>query len=161
PVSNNFRSVVMKRNTLTTAVLAGLTGVAGMASVANAVNVNPDGLGQVLLYPYYSARGENDTYISIVNTTENAKAVKIRFIEALNSREVLDFNIYMSPYDVWAGGITGDAGGGAKLVFSDTTCTAPYLLETKGGEQSFLTAAFTDGDPTGPARTLSGYVEGL
>src|SRR5699024_2241133 len=88
-----------------------------------------------------------------------AKAVKIRFIEALNSREVLDFNIYMSPYDVWAGGITGDAGGGAKLVFSDTTCTAPYLLETKGGEQPFLTAEFTDGGPTGPERTLSGYVE--
>src|SRR5699024_1550007 len=45
------------------------------------------------------------------------------------------------------------------LVFSDTTCTAPYLLETKGGEQPFLTAEFTDGGPTGPERTLSGYVE--
>ena len=128
----------MKRNTLTTAVLAGLTGVAGMASVANAVNVNPDGIGQVLLYPYYSARGGNDTVISIVNTTESSKAVKIRFIEALNSREVLDFNIYMSPFDVWAAGITEDAAGGAKLLFSDTTCTAPYLLETTGGEQPFL-----------------------
>ena len=36
----------MKRKTLTTAVMAGLTGMAGMMSVANAVNVNPDGLGQ-------------------------------------------------------------------------------------------------------------------
>lgn len=153
----------MKRNTLTTAVLAGLTGVAGMASVANAVNVNPDGLGQVLLYPYYSSRGGNDTLISIVNTTERAKAVKIRFIEALNSREVLDFNIYMSPFDVWAAGITDDAGGGAKLVFSDTTCTAPYLLETVGGEQPFLSAAYaggsTDGGPSSIDRTRSGYVE--
>ena len=149
----------MKRNTLTTAVLAGLTGVAGMASVANAVNVNPDGLGQVLLYPYYSARGGNDTLISIVNTSDRAKAVKIRFIEALNSREVLDFNIYMSPYDVWAAGITADAGGGAKLMFSDTTCTAPYLLQTKGGQQPFLTAEFTDNGPTGADRTKSGYVE--
>jgi len=130
-----------------------------MASVANAVNVNPDGLGQVLLYPYYSARGGNDTVISIVNTTESSKAVKIRFIEALNSREVLDFNIYMSPFDVWAAGITANDAGGAKLSFSDTTCTAPYLLQTQGGEQDFLTAEFTDGGPTGESRTASGYVE--
>jgi hypothetical protein len=154
----------MKRNTLTTAVLAGLTGMAGMVSVSNAVNVNPDGLGQVLLYPYYSARGGNDTLISIVNTTERGKAVKIRFIEALNSREVLDFNIYMSAYDVWAAAITEDEDtGGARITFSDTTCTAPYLLETEGGSQSFLTGAFTggvaDGGPTGYERTKSGYVE--
>ncbi|MEX0914677.1 MAG: hypothetical protein WDZ60_02185, partial [Wenzhouxiangellaceae bacterium] len=102
----------MKRKTLTTAVMAGLTGMAGMISVANAVNVNPDGLGQVLLYPYYTARGGNDTFISIVNTTTAGKAVKIRFIEALNSREVLDFNIYMSPFDVWTAAITDlDAAG--------------------------------------------------
>jgi hypothetical protein len=151
----------MKRNTLTTAVLAGLTGVAGMASVANAVNVNPDGLGQVLLYPYYSARGGNDTVISIVNTSDRAKAVKIRFIEALNSREVLDFNIYMSAYDVWAAGITENAAGGAKLSFSDTTCTAPYLLETQGGEVDFRTLVFDDGGPTGADRTRSGYIEAI
>ncbi|MDZ7791293.1 MAG: hypothetical protein U5L08_12540 [Xanthomonadales bacterium] len=151
----------MKRNTLTTAVLAGLTGVAGMASVANAVNVNPDGLGQVLLYPYYSARGGNDTYISIVNTSDRAKAVKIRFIEALNSREVLDFNIYMSAYDVWAAGITQNEAGGGKIAFSDTTCTAPYLLESQGGEVDFSTLVLNDGGPDGPDRTLSGYVEVL
>lgn len=151
----------MKRNTLTTAVLAGLTGVAGMASVANAVNVNPDGLGQVLLYPYYSARGGNDTLISIVNTTERAKAVKIRFIEALNSREVLDFNIYMSPYDVWAGGITETAAGGGKVKFTDTTCTAPYLLESQGGEVEFSPLLLDDGGPSDVSRTLSGYVEVL
>ncbi|QOC23052.1 hypothetical protein IC757_02520 [Wenzhouxiangella sp. AB-CW3] len=154
----------MKRNTLTTAVLAGLTGMAGMVSVSNAVNVNPDGLGQVLLYPYYTAHGDNDTLISIVNTTDEGKAVKIRFIEALNSREVLDFNIYMSAYDVWAAAITRDEStGGGMIRFNDTTCTAPYLLETKGGEQEFLRGAYIgaadDGGPQGHDRTLSGYVE--
>ncbi|WP_376697026.1 hypothetical protein [Wenzhouxiangella sp. EGI_FJ10305] len=133
----------MKRNTLTTAVLAGLTGVAGMASVANAVNVNPEGLGQVLLYPYYTARGGNDTLVSIVNTSENSKAVKIRFLEGLNSREVLDFNIYMSPYDVWVAGVTATEDGGGKLLVNDTTCTVPYLVGDRDGEQEFLTFAYT------------------
>jgi hypothetical protein len=153
----------MKRNTLTTAVLAGLTGMAGMVSVSNAVNVNPDGLGQVLLYPYYSARGDNATLISIVNTTTRGKAVKIRFIEALNSREVLDFNIYMSPFDVWTAGIVGTDEGGAKMMTSDRTCTVPYFV---GGvdpgelaEQEFLTLLFDDGGPTEDERTASGYIE--
>jgi hypothetical protein len=163
----------MKRNTLTTAVLAGLTGMAGMVSVSNAVNVNPDGLGQVLLYPYYTARGGNDTLISIVNTTERGKAVKIRFIEALNSREVLDFNIYMSPYDVWTAGITATDEGGAKMITADTTCTVPYFQGgTPGdiGEQPFLDFEFNaepftgfagtiDGGPRGIERTASGYIE--
>lgn len=152
----------MKRNTLTTAVLAGLTGVAGMAGVANAVNVNPDGLGQVLLYPYYTARGGNDTLISIVNTTERGKAVKIRFMEALNSREVLDFNIYMSPYDVWTAGITATADGGGKMVTGDSTCTAPNIYDPAEGfgEQAFLNFEYAgDGGPQGIERTASGYIE--
>ena len=42
----------MKKNSLTTAVVAGIAGVAGFAGLANAVHLNPDGIGQVLLYPY-------------------------------------------------------------------------------------------------------------
>ena len=155
----------MKRNTLTTAVVAGLTGMAGMVSVSNAVNVNPDGLGQVLLYPYYSARGGNDTLISIVNTTERGKAVKIRFIEAMNSREVLDFNIYMSPFDAWTAVVSADGEGG-KMMTTDTTCTVPYFVGNSDngvGEQSFLDFEFAgdanDGAPAGIERTASGYIE--
>jgi len=166
----------MKRNTLTTAVLAGLTGVAGMVSVSNAVNINPDGLGQVLLYPYYTTRGGNDTLISIVNTTDRGKAVKIRFIEALNSREVLDFNIYMSEWDVWAAAIVDSDAGGARFLTSDTTCTTPYFFGNGAYDQgnglfgaSFVDFLYTDdsNDPfdandRGPQtldRTRSGYIE--
>jgi len=153
----------MKRKTLTTAVLAGLTGVAGMMSVANAVNVNPDGLGQVLLYPYYSARGGNQTLISVVNTTSNAKAVKIRFLDALNSLETLDFNIYMSAFDVWVGAVADlplDAPDGkADLIVPDTTCTSPFLFDADQqpdeGQQEFVNF-LVDGDDD---RTMSGHVE--
>lgn len=161
----------MKRKTLTTAVLAGLTGMAGMVGVSNAVNLNPDGLGQVLLYPYYSARGGNDTLLSIVNTTDNAKSVKIRFIEGLNSREVLDFNIYMSAFDVWVTAITGAENGGGKIIVADNTCTSPYFRlypgqydvdENDVAEVPFRRFEFTnnpDGATTDFERTASGYVE--
>lgn len=157
----------MKRNTLTAAVLAGMTGIAGMVSVSHAVNLNPDGLGQVLLYPYYTARGGNDTLISVVNTTTEAKAVKVRFIEALNSREVLDFNLYLSPFDVWTAAVTLEGDGG-KMVTADTSCTVPYFVGNAAdgvGEQEFLafqyTAGNADGGPTGIERTASGYLEML
>ena len=56
---------------------------------ANAVYVNHDGLGQVLVYPYYTARDGVATLLSVVNTTNNAKIVKVRFLEGKNSQEVL------------------------------------------------------------------------
>jgi len=53
----------MNRKNLTAAVLAGLAGIAGIAGTAQAVNLNPDGLGQVLIYPYYTTNGGNDTLL--------------------------------------------------------------------------------------------------
>ena len=120
----------MKKNALTNAVIAGIAGVAGLAGVANAVNLNPDGLGQVLIYPYYTVNGGNSTLVSVVNTTEFGKAVKVRFLEGYNSREVLDFNLYLSPYDVWTGAVfalNGSATGPGNLTTADTSCTAPNI----------------------------------
>ncbi|HKK57573.1 hypothetical protein [Marinobacter sp.] len=153
----------MKRKTLTTAIVAGLTGVAGMVSVANAVNINPDGLGQVLIYPYYTTRGGNDTLISVVNTSSQAKAAKVRFLEGLNSREVLDFNLYLSAFDVWTAAITeSPEGDGARMLTNDSSCTVPYFFAA-GGEQAFLDFEFTgeneDGGTTALERVRSGYVE--
>ena len=79
--------------------LAAAVAMSCAMSAAHAVNVNNDGLGEVLLFPYYTAAAGNDTYINIVNTTADVKAVKVRFVEGMNSVEVLDFNLYLSPYD--------------------------------------------------------------
>ena len=72
----------MKRNSLTTAVVAGIAGVAGFAGLANAVDLNPDGLGQVLIYPYYTVNKNQDSLFTVVNTTGIGKAVKVRFLES-------------------------------------------------------------------------------
>ena len=51
----------MKRTSLTTAVIAGIAGVAGISNMASAVYLNNDGLGQVLIYPYYTVNGGNSS----------------------------------------------------------------------------------------------------
>ena len=71
------------------------------AGTAQAAALSQDGTGQVLLYPYYTTRGGTDTLITVVNSTNRAKAVKVRFLEGMNSKEVLDFNLYLSKHDVW------------------------------------------------------------
>lgn len=146
----------MNRKTLTTAVLAGLAGVAGIASISNAVNLNPDGTGQVLVYPYYSAKGGNDTLISVVNTTDNAKAIKVRFVEGVNSEDVLDFNLYMSRFDVWTAAVTSTDDGGAQLITNDTSCTVPAIPDNG---VAFRTAGLTGIGGTAPARGAEGYVQ--
>jgi hypothetical protein len=159
----------MNRKNLTAAVLAGLAGAAGIAGTAQAVNLNPDGLGQLLIYPYYTVKDSNDTVLSVVNTTDSAKAVKVRFKEGYNSREVLDFNLYMSAYDVWTAALYNDAGT-PTMVTRDTSCTVPYFygndVDAFGntvGTQVFLpyayTGAYADGGPTGIERAQEGHFE--
>lgn len=117
----------MKKNSLTTAIIAGVAGVAGLVGVSNAVILNPDGIGQVLLFPYYTVNGDNTTLVSVINTTNNVKAVKVRFLESMNSKEVLDFNLYLSPYDVWTGAVVDSADGIPRLITGDNSCTVPAI----------------------------------
>src|SRR5678816_671653 len=109
------------------AALAGI-GALGAVGAAQAVNLNPDGLGQVLIYPYYTTRtspagNDYNSLLSVVNSTASVKAVKVRFLEGKNSREVLDFNLFLSPKDVWTAGIvpmgvaiTGQPAPGAGII---------------------------------------------
>src|SRR5678816_4391157 len=112
------------------AALAGVSAL-GVTGAAQAVNLNPDGLGQVLIYPYYTTRADagGNAYtslLSVVNTTSSAKAVKVRFLEGKNSREVLDFNLFLSKHDVWTAAILPDTTtGGAKVGTFDLSCTLP------------------------------------
>jgi hypothetical protein len=112
--------------------LAGVTAL-GAVSTAQAVSVSATGLGSVLLYPYYTVKGDTNpfnTLISIVNTTASTKVVKVRFREGKASAEVLDFNLFLSPYDVWVAGLSPDAAGGVRLATPDKSCTIPKIPST-------------------------------
>lgn len=140
------------KKTLVAQTVAALIGGAAMMGVANAyvvgpagappVNtvpaattmiVNPQGVGHILLVPYYSAANGNDTYINIVNTDmRNGKAVKVRFRGASNSDDVLDFTVFLSPGDHWSATVTGrDAAGNTLpkpiLKTGDKSCTQPAI----------------------------------
>jgi hypothetical protein len=156
----------LKKKSLYLALVAGL-GAAGIAGTASAVNINQDGLGQVLIYPYYTVRGGMNTYVSVTNTTSDYKAVKVRFTEGKNSREVKDFNLYLSPNDMWTAALSATANG-TKLTTDDKSCTSPAIPAAgtefvnygySGATVEGIVDAGGDGETTSLDRTREGYFE--
>jgi hypothetical protein len=156
-----------KRKALFTAVLAGL----GAAGTAEAVYLNPNNTGHVLVYPYYTVQRVNNnafnTYLSVVNTTSRAKAVKVRVLEGKTSAEVLDFNLFLSPNDMWTAVIESSDGtdtSAARMFTRDLSCTNP-VGELRGAGEPFRNFVLIEnaagvGLPgTGVERTREGYVE--
>lgn len=146
-----------------------LATVLGATASAHAVNINPDGLGEVLLYSLYTTEAGNVTEINITNTSNYAKAVKVRFVEGQNSQDVLDFNLYLSPRDQWSGLVTTTADGkGARLITADTSCTAPQIpaggvdfrdLEYTNSTYNGVTVDNRDGGSQALERTRVGHLE--
>jgi hypothetical protein len=164
--------VFMKKSTLALSVIAALGGL-GFASSALAITtiggatatalvLNPDGIGHQLIVPYFTVQGDNTTLINITNTDlVNGKVVKVRFRGAANSDDLFDFQVLMSPGDVWTAGISQDAATKiAKLSTGDKTCVLPAAVSQPGGN----TFATNRVDPT-PVKgnsaneTREGYIE--
>ncbi|HEX4332219.1 MAG TPA: hypothetical protein VH040_08775 [Usitatibacter sp.] len=130
-----------------------------------AVRLDPDGLGQALIYPYYTVRASNgnawNTALSVVNTRANAKVVKVRFREGKHARVVWEANVYLGPNDVWTAGVVLGSDGAPHLASADRSCIDPPLSASDGG--AFSTAAFSgaagDGAGSGTDRLLEGFAE--
>ena len=120
--------------------------------------LNPDGVGHILIVPYFSTQSGNATLLNIVNTdTVNGKAVKIRFRGASNSDDVFDFQLFLSPADVWAANVSKGASGLSRLTTEDKSCTLPANVN-----QDFITIRLNTIDLSGDAlanETREGYVE--
>ena len=158
-----------RKKLVTLAIASAISGGVMVSAPAQAMNVSQNNVGQVLLFPYYTVKNGFDTVFTVTNTTNKTAIFKIRFREALNSREVLDFNVIMSPYDHWSAAVTKDAAGtGAVVRTFDNTCTSPdkpkwNATGTGGYEAPFFTDLFSnqyaDGATTATTRVQEGYFE--
>lgn len=138
-------------------------GGVGMVPSAQAVSVSADNLGQALIFPYYTVRGGWLSLFGVVNTSNQVVAVKVRFHEAYNSRDVFDFNIILSPYDEWTGWLA-DSPNGPVMYTEDKSCTVGDIFSTGSAGVTFpapvaYTGSASDGGPTTVDRMREGYVE--
>lgn len=159
----------MKKNVLALSIAAAVTGFAGSAhaiqtlgsaATADALQFGNTGTGHMLVVPYFSTQDGNSTLLSIVNTNQTiGKAVKVRFRGASNSDDVFDFQVFLSPGDVWTANISANADGLSYLTTTDNTCTKP--AKSVLNSTPFITARL---NPAASAEakaagTREGYVE--
>ncbi|QPS05881.1 cell surface protein [Delftia acidovorans] len=111
--------------------------------------VTEGGTGHNLVVPYFNAQNGNMSVLHLVNTdTNNGKAVKVRFRGAANSDDLLDFQVLLSPQDVWTAAVAQGPDGRLQLTTFDNTCTLPALRSRPVA----LDESFSDV----PARTTPG-----
>ncbi len=129
---------------------------------ASAVLINPKGVGEFLVIPYYTVNNGLNTLVNVTNTTEKGKAVKINFREGLNGHAVLSYNVYLDAYDSWTFGliatnstVPGFVGqDSAFQITMDQSC-APFLNKSR---QEFLPFELLDGSQD-MQRAREGYIE--
>jgi hypothetical protein len=91
--------------------------------------------GDAAIIPYYTTVGSFVTGVHVVNTSAATQAVKVRLRRATDSADALDFNVVLSPADVWAGAIHADADGNVVVSTSDTSCTVPNAAADASGNR--------------------------
>jgi hypothetical protein len=117
----------MRATALGTAIVAALA-----CASAQAVSLAARGGGQVLLYPLYSVDRGLQTLVSVANSTDRGKALRVRFAEGRNGREVFNINLYLAPRDSWTAAVIpsgDDPHGGAVLITPDFSCTVPRIID--------------------------------
>ena len=123
--------------------------------------IRQSGTGHQLIVPYFNTQNGNATLINIVNTdVVNGKAVKVRFRGASNSDDIFDFQLYLSPGDVWTANLSKGPNGMTRLTTTDKSCTLPAGVGSGAGSDFVL--ARLPQTLTGDAlhtQTREGYVE--
>lgn len=154
----------IRKNLVSLAVASAVSAGAMMAAPAHAMNISQSNVGQVLLFPYYTVKNGLDTIFTVTNTSDKTAVIKVRWREALNSREVRDFNVVLSPNDHWAAGITSNGTGGALVRTFDKTCTSPILpasASVSGArEVGFTNVLFAGSNNDGASSDISRVQEG-
>lgn len=112
------------------------------ASVVNAIEISPDDRGQLLIAPVYKAAEGQSTEIRVVNPSQThaVKAV-VSIRSSANSLEILNFNLYLSPTDVWTGELR-DTGSGIELYSEDDSILIGFNQEGVSTETDIISGQF-------------------
>ncbi len=139
------------------AAAAACAALAAQIGFAKPMQVSGNGLGQVLIFPYYTVNGDANSLLSVVNTTSQGKVVRLNFREARGGVIVASVNVYLSTRDVWTATIVRDASGVARLRTGDQSCTSPAISREEG--LAFSRDGYIGDVVNGIERAYEGLVE--
>jgi hypothetical protein len=105
-----------------------------VAALSDAAHINHDQKGQIALLPYYTVNNNFITNFTITNRTGLFKAVRIRLLDSRISADLLNINLYLSPFDTWNATLRKDpASGLPNLITEDESCTYPDKQQLQAG----------------------------
>jgi hypothetical protein len=118
----------------------GIAAGVGAPLTGGAVNLTTNGVGEVAIAPYYTVRDGWQTLLHVTNTVDVPVVLKVRVREAINSRDVLDFNVALGAFDTFVGAIReAPDGSGPIFVAADSpnergeiSCTIPGSIALAG-----------------------------
>ncbi len=130
---------------------------------ANTLQLSQEGAGEALIFPYYTVRNGTLSFVSLVNQTVAAKAVRVRLREAVGGQPIAELNVFLSAKDVWTAAIVPTADG-ASIVSNDKSCTFPKFSGSTSSSPvpaalAFSNAAFATDALSALDRTREGYLE--
>jgi hypothetical protein len=145
-----------------------------VAAQAHGMALSSRGVGQVLIYPYYTVNNHLQTLFSLTNATEMGKALQVTFREAYDGRVFYAQNVFLGSNQSWSANVfalrdIGVDGDGVGVGSSDKACTQTLTngatKTTSSGlnyytfDSTSYTGTKTDGGPTGDARMREGFIE--
>jgi hypothetical protein len=122
---------------LAAAVAAATAGYTGAVSAQECV-VSNRAVGDLGIIPYYTVNEGFATAIHIMNTTESTQVVKLRARRGSDSMDSLDFNLVLSPKDVWVASMSQKDDGNIVITSNDNSCAAPKGNPTANGGQEWV-----------------------
>jgi hypothetical protein len=145
---NNFKPLGVA------AAVAAVT--AGYAGAINAQTLNAEEqLGDLAIVPYYTVMDGYATGVNIINTTDQTQVLKFRFRRAVDSMDALDFNVVLSPEDMYTGFISM-SGDDIFWTSNDNSCVAPAYGNLGAGDNQFqMPAIYREGAETGYIEIIS------
>ena len=127
---------------LAIAVSAATAGYVGTVNAQTAALAANSGLGDLAIVPYYTVQEDWTTGVSVINTSAQTQVIKVRLRRASDSEDALDFNVVLSPEDVWTGFVENNTAPGVedqiRFYTNDNTCTVPIAtVNPDGGPRYF------------------------
>ena len=147
--------------------LLGICALALPATSALALSISQTGQGDAVIVPYFAATDSMQTLVTLYNSREKAKAVKLHVREQNNGRVMASLNIYLAVRATWTAAIFSDPVSGTIRIYSPTTtCSLPDA--SAAPESGPVGVAFSNQRFSGasadlpspdPARMREGYLE--
>ncbi|MEN1729497.1 MAG: hypothetical protein AAGJ52_13760 [Pseudomonadota bacterium] len=124
-----------------------VVGLLSPSWISAQVRIDPGGVGDALIEPYWTAAGGNDSLITIRNEGDRATVAKVRWLSS-EGEILLSYNLYLNSHQAWTGAVA-TVNGAAVLINVADACR----LRGELGE------VFALDDPLQDIDQLSGSIE--